>query len=641
MNIEISKNAGFCFGVKRAVSIVENLISENKKVYTLGPIIHNPQITENFKKNGVCVIDDINNLDNINKDSTIVIRSHGTDKKTFETLKLKNLNYIDATCPFVKKIHNIVSNEKNKNKILLIAGNENHPEVIGIAGNCCCKYYIFSKLEDLKKLINLKKFEENSEILVIAQTTFDVSEWNKSLNLLKNNYTNLQIFDTICNTTMIRQKEAENLAKKCDIMVVIGGKNSSNTIKLKNICEKHCKTYHIEKTNDLPLDKFKKFHNIGITAGASTPVYIIEEVKNSMENNLNNSEATFEQMLEESLNKMSTDKRVKGIVVKVTPSEVFVDIGRKQSGFIPVSELTEDSNVNPDDIVKVGDELDLLIMKTNDQDGTIMLSKKRVDSSKNWEEVLDSKDKILSWKITDIVKGGLIANYKGIKIFIPASLAKLNRSEALDNLKGQNVEFKIIETDRKRRRVIASIKDVLEEKRKALQEKFWKKAKVGDTIKGVVRSITSYGAFVDVGGIDGLLYIADISWEKIKHPSDVLKVGQEISVIIKDLDREKNKISLGYKDLFESPWDTFIKEYSVGSEANVKIVHLADFGAFAQIIPGLDGLIHISQISNEKINKVSDVLKIGDTVKVKIIEIDPEKHRIGLSIRELLEKNDQ
>lgn len=637
LKIEISKNAGFCFGVKRAIETVNSLLDEGKKVATLGPIIHNPQIIKKFADAGVKII---NGVDDFDPHYTVVIRSHGVDKKTIKLLESKKINYIDATCPFVKKIHKIVSDENNKNKIALIAGNANHPEVIGIVGNCACKYYVFSNSDELLNLIKSNKIGENTEIFVVAQTTFDVSEWNKSLKILKNNYTNLQIFDTICNTTTNRQKEAELLAKRCDVMIVIGGKNSSNTIKLKNICEKYCKTYHIETKNDLPIKDFVDANYVGITAGASTPVDIIEEVKKTMGDIIknNDSEATFEQLLEESLNKMSTAKRVKGIVEKIAPNEVFVDIGRKQSGFIPLSELTNDNNANPEDIVKVGDELDLIIMRTNDQDGTIMLSKKRVDASKNWEEIISSQDKIISGKVINVVNGGLIVLSNDVKIFIPASLSGLSKNEPLENLKNKFVDFRIIEIDERRKRVVGSIKAVANERKKEQREKFWATAKVGDVCKGVVRSFTPYGAFVDIGGIDGMIYISDISWDRIKHPSDVLKVGQQITVVINELDKERNRIGLGYKEQFEDPWETFLREasekgYSIGSEIEVEIDKLTSFGAFAKIIPGVKGLIHISQISNERIDKPSDVLKVGEIVKAKILDVDMDRRRVSLSTK--------
>lgn len=637
MEIKISKNAGFCFGVKKAVETVDNLLKNNKKVTTLGPIIHNSQIIERFKRHGVKVIDNVEKCD---KDTTLVIRSHGIAKSTMDDIISKKINFIDATCPFVKKIHKIVGNEDNKYKITLIAGNKNHPEVLGIIGNCCSKYYTFLNSDKLISIINSGKISKDANIIVVAQTTFDISEWNKSLNILKNNYTNLQIFDTICNTTTNRQIEAANLAKVCDVMIVIGGKNSSNTIKLKDICEKYCKTYHIETKNDLPIKNIINANYVGITAGASTPVNIIEEVKYIMSDTIKNPESssTFEQMLEESLNKMSTEKIVKGTVVKILPNEVFVDIGRKQSGFIPLSELTDDTSKKTEDIVKLGDEIDALILKTNDQDGTIMLSKKKIDIMKNWQDISNSKEKILSGKVINIVKGGLVVLSKGIKIFIPASLATLNKNESLEELKNKVVEFRIIEVDNKRKRAVGSIKSVLNDKIKEKREKFWNSVKVGDKMKGIVKSFTPYGAFVDIGGIDGMIYIADISWEKIKHPSDVLEIGQEISVVVKDLDKEKNRISLGYKEQFENPWDTFIKKFEVGSEIEVEIISMTDFGAFAKILPGVDGLIHISQISNKRINKPSDALKIGEKVKVKVINIDKEKHRVGLSIKELIEE---
>lgn len=636
LEIKISNNAGFCFGVKRAVDAVNGLLSERKSVATLGPIIHNAQMIDEFKEKGVKII---SSVDEAAPGDVIVVRSHGVSQKVIDEIIKAGNNFVDATCPFVKKIHRIVSSENNKGKIALIAGDKNHPEVAGIVGNCCSTYYIFKNANELEKIIFEKKISENTPVIVLAQTTFDVTEWNKSLEILKNNCTNLQIFDTICNTTVNRQKEAERLSKICDVMIVIGGKDSSNTKKLSNICQKNCKTYHIETKNDLLFTDIMNANYVGITAGASTPANIIEEVKTTMENITKNNEMeeNFEQLLEESLNKMSTDKKVKGTVIKITPKEVFVDIGRKQSGYVPLVELTNDTTLSPEEIVNIGDEIDLLIMRTDDQDGTIMLSKKRVDNASIWEELEASVGQNLTGKVIGEVKGGIIVLYKGARVFVPASMATARRGEPLDALKNQIVEFKLLEVDRRRRRVVGSIRAVLDEKRNAMRQAFWEKAKVGDVMTGTVRSFTPYGAFVDIGGLDGMIYIGDLSYEKVRHPSNVLDLGQQISVIVKELDQDKNKVGLGYKEQFENPWDTFAENYHVGDVVDAEIVNLTDFGAFARIIPGVDGMIHVSQISPNRIEKPSDALNIGQNVRAKIVEIIPEKSRIGLSMKEIEE----
>ncbi len=643
MNIIIAENAGFCFGVDRAVKIIYDLVKQNKKVCTLGPVVHNSQVINNMKKSGVLTVA---LPEEVPKGYTLVIRAHGVSKNLTEKVQKLNINYVDATCPFVSKIHKIVQNDKYD--VILIFGNENHPEVDGIIGNCNSKCYVIANSVELEDFIESNEFNKNSKILVVEQTTFNINEWGKCLSILKNSCTNCKIFDTICNTTQNRQIEAMSLAKKSDLAVIIGSKESSNTMKLKNICEKYCRTILIEDAKEISEDILKKAKKICIIAGASTPAYVILEVKRVMEkmldeNNEIDVESSFEEMLEESLKNMDTSSRVKGIVVNVTPSEVYVDIGRKHAGFIPVSELSSDPNAKCEDIVKIGDELDLLILKTNDQDGTMMLSKKKVDNMKGLEEIVNAeKDKtILAGIVSEVVKGGIIVLCKGIKVFIPASLATLSRKEPLEELKGKTVNFRIIEVNKQKRRIVGSIRSVLEEKREKERAEFFEKVQIGDKLKGKVVSFTPYGAFVDFGGVDGMIHISELAWTKVKHPSNILSIGQDVEVMVVDVDKEKGKVALSYKHSQENPWDILKRDYSVGSIIDVTIVGLTDFGAFAKIIPGIDGLIHISQISKDRINHPKDVLSIGDIVKAKITDLDFDNCRVGLSIKEVEQDEEQ
>lgn len=637
MSIIIAENAGFCFGVDRAVKIIYDLVKQNKKVCTLGPVVHNSQVINNMKKSGVLTVA---SPEEVPKGYTLVIRAHGVSKNLIERVQKLNINYVDATCPFVNKIHKIVQNDKYD--VILIFGNENHPEVDGIVGNCNSKCYVIANSVELEDFIESNEFNKNSKILVVEQTTFNINEWEKCLSILKNSCTNCKIFDTICNTTQNRQVEAMSLAKKSDLAVVIGSKESSNTMKLINICEKYCRTILVENAKEISKDILKKAKKTCIVAGASTPAYVILEVKRVMEkmldkNNEVDVESSFEEMLEESLKNMDTSSRVKGIVVNITPSEVYVDIERKHAGFIPVSELSSDPNAKCEDIVKIGDELDLLILKTNDQDGTMMLSKKKVDNMKGLEEIVNAeKDKtILSGTVSEVVKGGIIVFCKGIKVFIPASLATLSRKEPLEELKGKAVNFRIIEVNKQKRRIVGSIRSVLEEKREKERAEFFEKVQIGDKLKGKVVSFTPYGAFVDLGGVDGMIHTSELAWTKVKHPSNVLSIGQDVEVMVVDIDKEKGKVALSYKHSQENPWDILKRDYSVGSIIDVTIVGLTDFGAFAKIIPGIDGLIHVSQISKYRINHPKDVLSIGDIVKAKITDLDFDNCRVGLSIKAL------
>lgn len=610
-------------------------------VTTLGPIIHNPHMVAELAERGVEIADTPNDLSSM--DRTLVIRSHGVPQSVIDEIEQKGISYENATCPFVSKIHQIVNDNSREGKVVLIAGDENHPEVQGIVGHCEGEHYIFKNYEDLEKL--LKKLEniENISICVVAQTTYDVKEWKNCLKLLKKVYTNAKIFDTICSATSIRQSEAEELASISDIMVVIGGRQSSNTAKLFSVCKSKCeRTYLIESAIELDDIALIDADIIGITAGASTPARIIKEVFNTMTENIEKTENTaenFAELLEESLKNFNTDEKVHGVVVGIAPNEVYVDVGRKQAGFIPLAELSNDPNAKAEDLVKIGDELDLLIMRTNDQEGTIMLSKKRLDAIKGWDEIIkaNEEDTPVTGFVTDVVKGGVIAVANGVRVFIPASQATATRGEPLENLLKKEVTFKIIEVNKGRRRAVGSIRAILKEERQKLADKFWETAEIGKKYTGTVKSLTSYGAFVDIGGIDGMIHISELSWGRIKHPSEVVKVGDTVEVYIKDLDREKGKISLGYKKTEDNPWEILKRDYPEGTVTEATIVGMTDFGAFANILPGIDGLIHISQISTERIEKPQDVLKIGDKVTVKITKIDFDKKRISLSIRELLE----
>lgn len=644
--IKLAKTAGFCFGVGRAIKIVNDLLEKGKKVCTLGPIIHNTQMVDELSERGVRTVD---SPKDVNDGETLVIRAHGVPIDIMDQIKSLKIDYNDATCPFVLKIHKIVKENSKRGKLVLIAGDKNHPEVKGIYGNCLSKAYIFGSAEELIQITNNNKNLVNSDIIVVSQTTFSIDEWKKCLQILKKDYTNATIFDTICNATFDRQSEAQKLAKQSDLMIVVGGRHSSNTVKLKNICSKYTKTYLIEHQNELDLQEIKNAKKIGVTAGASTPASIIKEVIKTMNEVLNDKQSNneenfnFEQMLEESLKSLNTDDRVKGVVVSVAPNEVCVDVGRKQAGFIPASELSYDPDVKPSDVVKVGDELELLIMKTNDQEGTIMLSKKRLDAYKIWDDFEKGIESGTTFKgkVKKVINGGVIATSNGARVFIPASLTGQNRNETLNDLLDKEISFKIIEVNKSRRRAVGSVKAVQREEREKLVEKFWENAEVGKKYKGKVRSITNYGVFVDLGGIDGMIHISELSWKKIKHPSEVVKVGDELEVYIKNMDRENGKVALGYKKDEDNPWEIFKKNYKVNDIIDVKIVNIKEFGAFANIIDGLDGLIHVSQISNKRGVKPANVLKVGQTVKVKIISINDEQKHVSLSMKAVIEDEDK
>ena len=640
--IIVAKSAGFCFGVNRAVKIAFDVADRQHGGCTLGPIIHNKEMVAALSDRGVVSVD---SLDDIKGRQPVIIRSHGVKRSVYDRLKEMGIAYIDATCPFVAKIHSIVYDMSRQGYTILIAGDENHPEVQGILSNCVSSYYIFKDVEDLKRIANIIPEKNKERICVVAQTTFNENFWKNCIVFLKKLYTNAKIFDTICNATSKRQAEAQTLSARCDCMIVVGDRSSSNTNKLYEICKKNCdNTYLIETAAELDRAMFADARTIGVTAGASTPDRIIKEVLDTMSENTTssvNETENFEEMLEESLKSLNTNERVMGTVASITPNEVYVEVdGRKQTGFIPFDELSSTPIQSADEVVKVGDRVELLIMKTNDVEGTIMLSKRRVDAQKGFEELQKAYDEkaILTGPVTEVVSGGVIVVANDIRVFIPASQAAMERDANLEELKGKEVKFRLIELSQRgrRRKIIGSIKSVLRDEYAAKRAEFWENCEVGKVYTGVVRTLTSYGAFVDLGGVSGMIHISELSWLRIKHPSEVVNVGDTVEVYIKDINPETKKISLGYKKTEDNPWVILEKDYPVGTVVKAKIVGLTAFGAFANIIPGIDGLIHISQISNKRIEKPADVLAIGDEVEAKITGIDFEKKRVSLSIRALL-----
>jgi len=636
--ITVAKNAGFCFGVKRAVDMVFDLTHRGEKIATLGEIIHNPQINAELSAKGVQIINTPDELQD--NDTTVVIRSHGVAKAVMDDIEAKGLRCIDATCPFVKKIHHIVSAASAEGKTVLIAGDCNHPEVQGIIGYCSGEYFSFKTAPELEELLSSGQVNLLKKAIIVAQTTFNMTEWKKCTCSIKKLCTNLEIFDTICSATDIRQKEAAELAQQVDAMIVVGGKHSSNTAKLRDICDEFCPSFLIESAEELKDLDLSGHKNFGVTAGASTPALIIKEVQTTMAEILENNteEVSFEELLNQTFKSTYTGEKVIGTVTGIAPTEVSVEIGTKHTGYIPLHELTDDPSLKPEDIVQVGQTLNLKVLRVNDVEGTMVLSKRQIDSEANLDRVLNAAEtgEIFEGTVIDVVKGGVIAVYNGVRVFIPASQATMNKTDNLEELLKQKVRFKILEANAQRKRAVGSIRSVILDERRAAAAKFWEDLKVGDVFNGTVKSLTSYGAFVDLGGVDGMVHISELSWQRIKHPSDVVKVGDVLEVYVKDLDTENKKISLGYKKTADNPWEILREQYPVDTVAKVKIVSITTFGAFAQIIPGIDGLIHISQLSTERVAKPADVVAVGDEVDAKIIEIDFEKKRVSLSIKAVL-----
>ncbi|MCQ2459893.1 MAG: bifunctional 4-hydroxy-3-methylbut-2-enyl diphosphate reductase/30S ribosomal protein S1 [Ruminococcus sp.] len=638
--VTVAKSAGFCFGVDRAVKMVYGELENNTRVATLGPIIHNQDVVNDMNEKGARIIESVSELE---PDETVVIRSHGVGRKIYEEIAEKGNKMLDATCPFVARIHKIVAEKTAEGYFILIAGDKNHPEVQGIVGHCDENYQVFKDVFELNAFFEKEYKKIKKKLAIVAQTTYNIVVWSECINSIPKDDENIVIFDTICNATEARQSDAAELAKGSDIMLVVGGRHSSNTVKLYEVCSRYCKTYHIENSEELKHLQLPESERIGITAGASTPAYIIKEVESKMAENINlanqDEEFDFAQAIDESFKKIHTGEKVKATVVAVNNTEVIVDLGTKHTGYVSLDDLTDDPSKKPSDIVSVGDEIDLVVIKVNDAEGTAALSKRKVDEQAGFEKIVKASEEgtVLEGIVQHVVNKGITLTAFGVRVFIPASLTGLPRGAELEQLLKKKVEFQVIEVTEGRKRAVGSIKAVQAAKRAEAVAKFWETAEVGATYTGKVKSLTSFGAFVDLGGIDGMVHISELSWKRIKHPSEVVSVGDTLEVYIKELDKEANRISLGYKKTEDDPWVIFQSQYEVGSTAKATIVSTTTFGAFAQIIDGIDGLIHISQISTEKVENVKDVLSVGQEVDVKIVDIDTDSKRISLSMRALLE----
>ena len=634
MQIILAKTAGFCFGVNRAVKLTYELLEQGRPVATLGPLIHNPQVVEDLESKGAITCDSV---DDVPDGCEVVIRSHGVGQSVYDKISTRRLAYHDATCPFVTKIHKIAARAGEEGAMLLVAGDAKHPEVQGIVGHTTGKVEVFANLAELEKL--LPELTQQKSIFAVAQTTFNVQSWETCKEFLKNQCTNAKIFDTICNATWARQQEAEDLSQKCDHMVVIGGHHSSNTQKLLQVAARHTKAINVETADELDKDWLNGARIVGVTAGASTPSSIIEEVLNCMSEEIRD-DMSFEEMLAASEAKpLYAGKIVKAKVISVSPTECVVGIdGSKHTGIVKLSEMSHDPNAKMEDLVKVDDELDLVVVKTNDQEGVDTLSRVRFEAQKGMKDVSEAAENgtVMEGDVMEANKGGVVVNVKGVRVFVPRSQATMRRDEDYTKLVGQHV--KLVITECAGRKIVGSINKVTAEENKAKRDEFWKNVEVDKQYTGVVKSLTSYGAFVDIGGVDGLCHISELSWNNIKHPSEVVSVGDTIEVYVKSYDPENQKVSLGYKKEEDNPWEKLKNEYPIGSEFEAPVVSITKFGAFVRILPVIDGLVHISEISNERVNKVSDVLKVGDMVKVKLINVDFDRKRISLSMKACLDE---
>ena len=634
----LAKSAGFCFGVRRAVQLAEEIADQGKPYVMLGPVIHNDNVIEDLAARGVgCV----HAIEDVPPGYGVIIRSHGEPKAVYDRLEEMGCPIADATCVKVSQIHQIVKDASDRGRQVIIIGSPEHPEVKAIAG-WCEGAEIFRNVEELTVFLDGAKENPQKPVTLVSQTTSTDKIWTPCREKVKKECTNAEIFDTICDATCKRQSEAQRLAEHCGAMIVIGDRKSSNTNRLAELCRAHCPlVFHISRAEELDRSMVSGVASVGITAGASTPGWIIKEVNNKMSEELNNVmeiEESFADMLERSIKTLNTGDKVVGVVTGITNTEVNVDLGTKHAGYIPLSELTDDPSLKVEDIVKIGDEIETYVMRVNDMEGVATLSKKRLDTVKNWDtiEAAVEEKTVMEGVVTEDNKGGVVVNVKGIRVFVPASQTGMPRGADLSEMLKERVQLRITEVNRSRRRVVGSIRAVAAEARAAKAAEVWEGIEVGKKYEGTVKSLTSYGAFVDIGGVDGMVHVSELSWSRIKNPAEVVSVGDAVSVYVISFDPEKKKISLGMKDHSQDPWSVFTSTYEVGSVASVRVVKLMTFGAFAEIVPGVDGLIHISQIADHRIEKPGDVLEEGQVVDVKVTDIDMDRKKVSLSIRALL-----
>lgn len=665
----LAKSAGFCFGVSRSVKMAEELLKSGP-CKSLGPLIHNEDVVSDLARRGLEVISDPSE---VRPGDRVMIRSHGVSQAVEDALRAAGAEITDATCPNVSRIHRLVVEASANGRQVIVIGTAGHPEVQAICGRCT-EPVVVGNAAELANWLENNVDKRTEPITVVVQTTQTENNLRECEKLIKKWCTKAEIFDTICFATSIRQEEAVKLASACGAMVVIGGKNSANSLHLAELCAERCaNTQFVENSAQLDTGVLRDVETIGMTAGASAPSWIIKEVLDKMSDEImiqENPEAapveeapvqaveqpaeeaapaveaeaapaekSFDEMLEDSLKTIYNGDKVSGVVVAITPTEVSIDLGTKYSAFIPTTEFTEDGEVKLEDAVHVGDTVEAIVVRVNDVEGTAQLSKKRMDAVKNWADIEAAQEAgtVVEGTVTEENKGGVVVSVKGIRVFVPASQSGLPKDTPMTQLVKQKVRLKITEVNRGRRRVVGSIRAVLQRERREKAEAVWNEIEVGKVYHGVVKSLTSYGAFVDIGGIDGMVHVSELSWSRIKNPAEVVSVGDELDVYVIGFDKEAKRISLGYKKAEDNPWTKFVNTYKVGDIAQVKVVKLMPFGAFAEVMPGVDGLIHISQIANRRIGKPDEVLSVGDVVDVKITAIDTEKQKISLSIRALSE----
>lgn len=639
MIIKLAEHSGFCFGVKEALKKAEQTIEDNRgndvKIYTCGPLIHNKTVTDELQDKGIHII---HSPEEAEEGSIVIVRSHGEPEDFYRRARERSIEIIDATCPFVKRIQQLVREAKNQGYHIVVIGDRNHPEVIGINGWCDNEASVVSSVKDAEEVTADRLF-------IVAQTTITDELFRDIVSHFEMKKKEIIVHNTICHATAERQKSCMETAIDSELMVIIGGSDSSNSKKLYEIAKKYCgNTYFIENKESLPLKEVEKCNRIGIAAGASTPERIIKEVIATMselftENKKDSAMHDFMDEIEKNMRLPRSGEIVTGEVIQVSNREIVVNLGCKKDGVIPRDEFTLEGDQELTDLFKEGDEIQAKVLKTDDGDGNILLSKKKLEVNEHWDEInnaLENKS-FVNAKIVKEVKGGVIAVYKEVSGFIPLSQLSDKFIDKADEFIGKTVPVKVTRVDQKRNKVVFSHKAYLNEERQKKVQEIWDSLHVGDVVEGTVMRFTEYGAFVDIGGLDGLLHISEISWGKLKHPQEALKIGEKVQVKILSMNTEKGKISLGLKQNRPEPWTVIDEKYQGGQVITGKIVQIKDYGAFVELEPGLDGLVHISEIAYKRVTNIADEISVGQEVTAKILEIDKERKRISLSIKETLE----
>ena len=673
--IILAKHAGFCMGVREAIELAERILNSGN-VTVDGALVHNDDVMSDLVNKGLVLWDGKTKINN----GKILIKAHGAPIEKIENMQGENCEIVDATCPHVKRIHRIADEALNENALLIIYGDPKHPEIKGIVSRARNKCIVTKDVSDLTDILGT---DEN--LYVVAQTTSNNLKWTNFTSEIKKKHAKLNIFETICPATAIRQRASVDLARQVDIMLIVGGYHSSNTRRLYELCSQTgVRAYHIANAEDLDPSWFKGEDLIvGVTAGASTPERVIKEVIVRMEKNLEKeamvTEETMENVetvvekevaendvveekveekvaeveqeeaaqpanMEEMLNsEVATIKRnsvVTGKVVKVNDDEVLVDIGYKSEGIIKLRELTNDTSLTPADVVKEGEDVEVYVVRVSDDNGNPVLSLKRAQAITAWNTVREAFEnkEVVSGKVLEAVKGGLLVDIFGMRAFLPASLVDRSYVPELDVFVGKEISAKIIEIDRHKRRVVLSRQVVLEDQFKKAQEQTWEELQVGQVLEGTVQRITNFGVFVDIGAVDGLVHISELSWGRVEHPSEVVKEGDSVKVKVLGVDRENERVSLSVRQVLPDPWTTVEDNYKSGDVKEGKVVRTVSFGAFVELEPGVEGLVHISQLAWNHVEKAEDVVNPGDTVTVKVLSVSKDEKRISLSVKETTER---